>query len=62
MLSLLFPSLDDCLANNARFDTIIALDVLEHFKDLNAKLNELKNIMEPGARLIISGPTESWIS
>lgn len=57
----LYDSLEDCVSDNGRFDTIIALDVLEHIGNLSGKLDELKNIMEPGARIIISGPTENWI-
>jgi 2-polyprenyl-3-methyl-5-hydroxy-6-metoxy-1,4-benzoquinol methylase len=57
----LYDSLEDCVSDNERFDTIIALDVLEHIENLSAKLIELRDIMEPNGRIIVSGPTENWI-
>lgn len=41
------------------FDTIIALDVLEHVKDLPRTLIELLSLLKSGGRLIVSGPTEN---
>ena len=41
------------------FDLIIALDVLEHVKDLPRTLNELLALLKPGGQLIVSGPTEN---
>jgi 2-polyprenyl-3-methyl-5-hydroxy-6-metoxy-1,4-benzoquinol methylase len=43
----------------ASFDTINALDVLEHVDDLPRTLSELINLLKPGGQLIISGPTEN---
>jgi 2-polyprenyl-3-methyl-5-hydroxy-6-metoxy-1,4-benzoquinol methylase len=43
------------------FDLIIALDVLEHVKDLPRTLNELLAILKPGGQLIVSGPTENIV-
>lgn len=43
------------------FDTIIILDVLEHFEHLEAPLGELKRILKPGGKLIVSMPTENII-
>jgi 2-polyprenyl-3-methyl-5-hydroxy-6-metoxy-1,4-benzoquinol methylase len=43
----------------ASFDLILALDVLEHVKDLSEALAQLLRLLKPGAQLIISGPTES---
>ncbi len=43
----------------ASFDLIIALDVLEHVKDLPATLNALLHLLKPGRQLVISGPTEN---
>ncbi|MGD2090149.1 MAG: class I SAM-dependent methyltransferase [Candidatus Aminicenantes bacterium] len=57
----LYDSLEDCVSDNERFDTIITLDVLEHIENLSAKLIELRDIMEPNGRIIVSGPTENWI-
>ncbi len=41
------------------FDLIVALDVLEHVKDLPRVLNELFALLKPHGRLIVSGPTEN---
>ena len=43
----------------ASFDLIIALDVLEHVKDLQGTLAQLLRLLEQGGQLIISGPTEN---
>lgn len=41
------------------FDLIIALDVLEHVKDLPATLKTLMSLLKPGGRIVVSGPTEN---
>jgi 2-polyprenyl-3-methyl-5-hydroxy-6-metoxy-1,4-benzoquinol methylase len=41
------------------FDLVIALDVLEHVKDLPRTLSELLALLKPGGQLIVSGPTEN---
>ena len=41
------------------FDLIIALDVLEHVKDLPRTLSELLVLLKADGRLIVSGPTEN---
>ena len=41
------------------FDLINALDVLEHVDDLPRTLSELLNLLQPGGRLVVSGPTEN---
>jgi 2-polyprenyl-3-methyl-5-hydroxy-6-metoxy-1,4-benzoquinol methylase len=41
------------------FDLINALDVLEHVDDLSTTLRDLLNLLKPGGRLVISGPTEN---
>jgi 2-polyprenyl-3-methyl-5-hydroxy-6-metoxy-1,4-benzoquinol methylase len=50
-------NISDLPANS--FDLIIALDVLEHVKDLPRTLHELLALLKPGGQLIISGPTEN---
>lgn len=45
----------------ASFDLIIALDVLEHVKDLSRTLTELLGLLKPRAQLIVSGPTENML-
>jgi 2-polyprenyl-3-methyl-5-hydroxy-6-metoxy-1,4-benzoquinol methylase len=41
------------------FDLINALDVLEHVDDLPRTLSQLLNLLKPGGRLVVSGPTEN---
>ena len=41
------------------FDLINALDVLEHVDDLSRTLSALLNLLKPGGRLVVSGPTEN---
>ena len=43
----------------ASFDLIIALDVLEHVKDLPWTLAQLLRVLKHGGQFIISGPTEN---
>jgi 2-polyprenyl-3-methyl-5-hydroxy-6-metoxy-1,4-benzoquinol methylase len=41
------------------FDLISALDVLEHVDELRGTLSDLLNLLTPGGRLLVSGPTEN---
>ncbi|HEX6033245.1 MAG TPA: class I SAM-dependent methyltransferase [Anaerolineales bacterium] len=41
------------------FDLINALDVLEHVDDLRLTLSALLNLLKPGGRMVVSGPTEN---
>jgi 2-polyprenyl-3-methyl-5-hydroxy-6-metoxy-1,4-benzoquinol methylase len=41
------------------FHLINALDVLEHVDDLPRTLADLLNLLKPGGRLVVSGPTEN---
>ena len=50
-------NISDLSANS--FDLIIALDVLEHVKDLPRTLKELLALLKQGGQLIVSGPTEN---
>lgn len=43
----------------AQFDLIVALDVLEHVKDLEGVLASLLRLLASGGRLVVSGPTEN---
>jgi 2-polyprenyl-3-methyl-5-hydroxy-6-metoxy-1,4-benzoquinol methylase len=45
----------------ASFDLILALDVLEHVKDLSGTLAQLLRLLRPGGQLVISGPTENVV-
>ncbi len=41
------------------FDTIAALDVLEHVENLKETIQTLGRLLKPGGRIIVSGPTET---
>jgi 2-polyprenyl-3-methyl-5-hydroxy-6-metoxy-1,4-benzoquinol methylase len=43
----------------ASFDVILALDVLEHVRDLPGTVHHLVRLLRPGGQLIVSGPTEN---
>ncbi|MEK6834707.1 MAG: class I SAM-dependent methyltransferase [Nanoarchaeota archaeon] len=43
------------------FDAIICLDVLEHIKNLNLALNEIKRVLNKDGYLITSEPTENFL-
>jgi predicted SAM-dependent methyltransferase len=43
------------------FDTAVAADVLEHFKDLNMPTQRLHQWIKPGGMLFTSLPTENWV-
>ena len=45
----------------ASFDLIIALDVLEHVRDLPETIDQLLRLLRPGRELVVSGPTESML-
>lgn len=42
---------------DATFDVIVSLDYLEHVRDDQAALNELRRVLKPGGQLLISTPT-----
>jgi len=44
---------------NDFFDIVFCLDVLEHFKNLEEPIREIKRIVEPDGVLIVSLPTEN---
>lgn len=50
-------NINDLPANS--FDLIIALDVLEHVKDLPCTLNDLLSLLKQEGQFIVSGPTEN---
>ena len=43
------------------FDTIFALDVLEHVEDLPVIAKQLKRLLKPDGKLVVSSPTENWV-
>ena len=42
------------------FDIVFALDALEHIKDVDIAIEEIKRVLRPNGEFIITGPTESW--
>jgi len=42
-------------------DVVVALDVLEHVDDLSGTLINLCQLLKPGGKIIISGPTENLL-
>jgi len=42
------------------FDIVYALDTLEHIKDIKIAIKQIKRVLKPNGKLIISGPTESF--
>lgn len=63
-------SIENCILNGADvlnmpftdgcFDTVFALDILEHIEDLNQAIDEIKRVLKPKGFFILSGPTETW--
>ena len=49
------PVPDECL------DIVFAASVLEHFRDLEGCLREIRRILKPGGVLVSSSPTENWL-
>jgi ubiquinone/menaquinone biosynthesis C-methylase UbiE len=43
------------------FDRIFCLDVLEHIKELDKAISEIKRVMKDDGILVVSMPQESWI-
>lgn len=42
-------------------DLIVALDVLEHFESLDEIVDQLTSLLKPDGKLLVSGPTETWL-
>jgi len=45
---------------SSQFDIVFCLDVLEHIKNINPAINEIKRIAKDGAMLIVSIPKENF--
>lgn len=45
---------------NEYFDLVFVLDVLEHIREYDIAVKEIKRILKPNGYAILSGPTESW--
>lgn len=52
---------DDVFKINNRFDTIFALDVLEHVDELDKYLHKLKALLADKGQFVVSGPTENYL-
>ena len=46
---------------NGSFDLILAIEVLEHIDDLEGTIKRFYDLLEPGGRLLIAGPTENFL-
>jgi len=42
------------------FDVVYVLDMLEHVKDFELIIKEIKRVLKPNGIAILSGPTETW--
>lgn len=42
------------------FDIVFVLDMLEHVKDFEQIIKEIKRVLKPNGVAILSGPTETW--
>lgn len=49
------PQIPDALSDQ-QFDTIVCLNVLEHIEDDNASLTAMRNLLEPGGKLVLLVP------
>jgi len=45
---------------NNFFDVVFALDVLEHIKEIETAILEIKRVLKNEGIIVVSGPTESW--
>lgn len=54
-------SVDNMPFQDADFDVVLCLDVLEHLPDEQPVLEELKRVVKPGGILIFSVPAFSWL-
>lgn len=45
----------------ARYQAIVAADVLEHFRDLDMPIDAIRRRLQPGGMLFTSLPTENWL-
>ena len=44
-----------------RFDTVVALDVVEHIADDRAFLARLRAVLKPGGKLVLKVPAGAWL-
>ncbi len=44
-----------------KYDAVFALDVLEHFEQLDSAVRQIKAVLAPGGALIVSGPSENLL-
>jgi len=45
---------------NNYFDVIFVLDILEHVKEIDKAIEEIKRVLKTNGHVILSGPTETW--
>lgn len=42
------------------FDIVFVLDILEHIRDVENAIKEIRRVLKPNGLVVLSGPTESW--
>lgn len=50
---------NDLRFNDETFDAVFCADVLEHFKDMDRPLREIRRVLKPGGKIIINTPLEN---
>ena len=53
--------LEELPFEDARFDLLLATDVVEHVDDDRRVLTELRRVAAPGARLVLTVPAYTWL-
>lgn len=60
-LSIICADVNEADIGAERFDAIVAADALEHFRELDKPIRNVKNWLTQGGVLVTSLPTENWI-
>ncbi|WP_298422790.1 class I SAM-dependent methyltransferase [Rhodoblastus sp.] len=58
----IFESIEECVTRLQTFDLILLLDVLEHVPDSTRTLQRVRQLLEPGGRVIVSLPNIAHLS
>lgn len=58
----IFESIDECVTRLGGFDLILLLDVLEHVPDSTSTLQKVRQLLQPGGRIIVSVPNVAHLS
>lgn len=55
------PYVNAALPGESRWDSVVALHVLEHSNDLDRTISQIKNLLAPGGRVIIAVPNAAGL-